>query len=189
MVKYLKVVVSALFLIFIAKNVMSKEIWKPIVGFEQQYEISNKGKIRSIDRYVDHWRGGKRLYKGTPKNERLNGKGYYRCNLKNKGSRYDFTVHRLVAMAFIPNPQNYREVNHKDGIKTNNCVENLEWCSSSQNTIHAVKNRLIKCKLTDKQAIEIHDSDMPIRKLGDMYGINSVIAWRIKNEKAYKHLW
>ena len=165
------------------------EIWKDVVGFEEQYEVSNLGNLRSKERLVKHWRGGERKYKSNVKNIRLNDKGYFRCNLKNGGKRYDFTIHKLVALAFIPNEENKPFVNHKNGIKTDNRVENLEWCSASENITHAVKNRLIKTKLTDEQAKEIFNSQLSNRKLAKIYDINHSIVWRIKNKKAYKHLW
>lgn len=166
------------------------EIWKAIKGFEEQYEVSNIGNIRSIDRVVKHYiEGVTRKYKGTSKNIRLNDKGYFRCNLKKDGKRFDFTMHRLVAEAFIPNEENKPVVNHKNGIKTDNRVENLEWCTTSENVIHATKNRLIKTKLTDKEALEIFNSLLSTRKLGEIYKVHASIIWRIKNKKAYKHLW
>ncbi len=165
------------------------EIWKNVVGFEEQYEISNLGNLRSKERFVKHWRGGERKYKSNFKNIRLNDKGYFRCNLKNEGKRYDFTIHRLVALTFIPNAENKPQVNHINGIKTDNRVENLEWCNQSENVTHAVKNRLIKTKLTDEQAKKIFNSQLSYRKLAKLYNITSSIVWRIKNKKAYKHLW
>ena len=165
------------------------EIWKNVVGFEEQYEISNLGNLRSKERFVKHWRGGERKYKSNVKNIRLNDKGYFRCNLKNEGKRYDFTIHKLVALAFLPNEENKPFVNHKNGIKTDNRVENLEWCSASENVTHAVKNRLIKTKLTDEQAKEIFNSHLSHRKLAKLYNVTSSIVCRIKNKKAYKHLW
>lgn len=164
------------------------ENWKKVVGFEEQYEISNIGNLRSVDRLVDHYKGGKRLYKGTNKKLRLNKDGYFRCNLKNKGKRFDFTIHRLVAISFLEKPIGKDFVNHINGIKTDNRVENLEWCTCGENTIHAVKERLIKTKLNDAQAMEIKNSKLSNRKLGKIYNIDSTIVWRIKNNKAYKHL-
>ena len=164
------------------------EIWKKIIGFEKQYEISSIGNLRSIDRLVDHYRGGKRLYKGSIKNTRLNDKGYYRCNLKKDGKRYDFTIHRLVAIAFLDKAENKEIINHINGIKSDNRIENLEWCTASENVIHAVKERLIKTKLTDIQVLEILNSNLSNRKLAKIYCVNSTIIWRIKNRKAYKHL-
>jgi hypothetical protein len=166
------------------------EIWKAIKGFEEQYEVSNIGNIRSIDRVVKHYIDGvTRKYKGTAKNVRRSADGYLKCNLKNDGKRFDFRVHRLVAEAFIPNKENKPVVNHKNGIKTDNRVENLEWCTISENIIHATENRLIKTKLTDKEALYIFNSNLSTRQLGIIYKVSSSIIWRIKNKKAYKHLW
>lgn len=175
--------------LLIILNFSSVEVWASVKVFEGQYEVSNIGNIRSIDRYVDHYKGGKRLYKGTSKNVRLNRYGYLRCNLKDGGKRYDFSVHRLVALAFIPNPENKEQVNHINGIKTDNRVENLEWCTSSENNIHATKYRLVKTKLSDVQVLEIFNSNLSYRKLAENYGVSNSIIWRIKNKKSYKHLW
>ena len=137
------------------------ETWKAIKGFEKQYEVSNIGNVRSIDRVVKHYREGfTRKYKGTSKATRLTSDGYLKCNLKNNGERFDFRVHRLVAEAFIPNIDNKPVINHKNGIKTDNRVENLEWCTVSENVIHATRTRLIKTKLTDIQAMEIFNSNL-----------------------------
>lgn len=164
------------------------EIWKKVLGFEKQYEVSNIGNLRSVDRLVDHYKGGKRLYKGTNKKLRLNKDGYFRCNLKNEGKRYDFTIHRLVAIAFLEKPKDKDIINHINGIKTDNRVENLEWCNESENSIHAVKKRLIKTKLTDDEVLNILNSKLSNRKLANIYKVNHTIIWRIKNKKAYKHL-
>jgi hypothetical protein len=165
------------------------EVWASVKGFEGQYEVSSIGNIRSVDRLVHHYKGGKRLYKGTAKNTRLNKDGYIRCNLKNDGKRYDYTVHRLVANAFIPNPNSKPQVNHINGVKTDNRIENLEWCTQSENNIHATKHRLVETKLTDSEALLVHNSSLSLRKLAKIYNVSSGIIWRIKNEKSYKHLW
>jgi hypothetical protein len=166
------------------------EVWKEVKGFEKQYEISNLGNLRSIDREVKHYIDGFiRKYKGSVKKVRLSTDGYLKCNLKNDGKRFDFRVHRLVAEAFIPNNENKPIINHKNGIKTDNRVDNLEWCTISENVLHATKNRLIKTKLNDSEALEIFNSILSIRKLGEIYSVNASIIWRIKNKIAYKHLW
>lgn len=166
------------------------EIWKPIKGFEGIYEISNLGNLRSCDRMVKHYiEGFTRKYKGQSKKSRLGKDGYLRCTLKNDGKIYHCRLHRLVAEAFIDKNDSFEVVNHINGNKIDNRVANLEWCTISENTIHAVKNRLIKTKLTDEEALLIYNSKLSNRKLAKQYNIDSTIVWRIKNQLAYKHLW
>ena len=105
------------------------EVWKPIKGYESLYEVSNKGRIRN--------RCGKFLAHDTN-----NIRKYHRVCLCRNYTRHICSVHRLVAAAFIPNPQNKPQINHIDGNKDNNCVENLEWCTNSENTKHAYFSNL-----------------------------------------------
>ena len=104
------------------------EIWKPIEGTNGKYEVSNTGKVRSLN----YMRRGL-ISEIKPWN---NG-GYRRVNLVIEGKKTNFLVHRIVAEAFIPNPENKSEVNHIDGNKNNNCVENLEWSTRNENISHA----------------------------------------------------
>ena len=109
------------------------EEWRPVVGYEGLYEVSNTGRVRSLDRYVkskgeSYWlRKGKMLSPAKDKN------GYLKVNLSCNGKNNIIRVHRLVTEAFLPNPDNLPEVNHKDEDKTNNNVENLEWCNRKDN--------------------------------------------------------
>lgn len=116
------------------------ENWKPVKDYEGIYEVSDTGLVRSLDR-VDRLN---RFKKGTLKAPCDNGRGYLCVNLKAHGKQAQKTIHRLVATAFIPNPDNLPEVNHKDGNKANNHVDNLEWCTVSDNKKHAFKNGLNK---------------------------------------------
>jgi len=110
-----------------------QEIWKDIKDYEGIYQVSNLGNIKSF------YKAKENIKKPT-----LSNKGYLRVALsKNKKSK-KFAIHRLVAKTFLPNPNNYLDVNHKDGNKLNNCVDNLEWCSRSYNISHAWRNKLTK---------------------------------------------
>lgn len=114
------------------------EIWKDIVGYEGLYQVSNMGGVKSLPK-ID--RLG-RFHRGVLKSQVDNGNGYLLVNLKHDGVQRMRSVHRLVAEAFIPNDHELPEVNHKDGNKKNNVIDNLEWCTRSENVKHAVDNTL-----------------------------------------------
>lgn len=118
-----------------------EEIWKDVPGYEGYYQVSNLGKVRSVDREFVNSIGRHCILKGMPIAPRIE-KGYYRLGLGKHQEKKMFNVHRLVALAFIPNPSNYNTVNHINGNKTDNRAENLEWCSIKQNVVHAFQNNL-----------------------------------------------
>lgn len=123
-----------------------KEIWKDIEGYKGLYQASNLGRIRSLTHEVHcgltpH---SKAIKKGKILQAHPNLRKYLTVVLSAKNKRKTITVHRLIAQTFIPNPQNLPQVNHIDGDKNNNCVNNLEWCSAKENIQHSWKNGLSK---------------------------------------------
>ena len=121
---------------------MNSEEWKSIKGYEGLYMVSNLGRVKSLCGFNGH-EYVKREKILNPYKQKA-GKNYYRSvvKLSKDGSRKDFKVHRLVADAFIPNPELKSNINHIDGNPLNNRVDNLEWCTQKENVIHAIDTDL-----------------------------------------------
>ena len=152
---------------------MLKEIWKAIQNFEGYYEVSIAGQVRSLERVVAH-----PICKGItikPKilDTRINNSGYLEVRLSKNGETKTKFLHILLAQVFIPNPENKPFVNHKNGIKTDIRLENLEWSTHSENILHAYRTGL--CSTTKKEApvIDIctNKSFPSIKKAADYYSI------------------
>ena len=132
------------------------ETWKPVIGYENLYEVSDKGRIKSMERIIKTKNGVKKKKKEciiTPLPSKITQRhptAHYHFELWKDGKRSVMMVHRAVAMAFIQNPLNKPQITHIDGNPANNCIENLEWVTNSENMIHAYKNSLIKPKGTRK---------------------------------------
>ena len=116
---------------------MKKEYWKPVVGYEGHYQVSNFGRVKSI-------KFGKEII--LKQHIR---RGYYSVNLSKNGILKRYSVHRLVAEAFIDNTDNLPQVNHKDENKQNNVVSNLEWCDSEYNNNYGTRNKRVSEKMTN----------------------------------------
>lgn len=123
---------------------MEKEIWRDIAGYEGYYQVSNFGRVRSLDK-MQNYNGSVRLHKGKILKPNNDGRGYLIVDLSKNNKSVTRTIHRLVAIAFLDNPNNLPQVNHKDEDKENNFVfvnkdgsvdlnkSNLEWCTVSYN--------------------------------------------------------
>lgn len=111
------------------------EIWKEIEGYENLYQISNHGRVKSLNyRHT----GKEKIRKPTKRKD-----GYLKVVLFKQGKRKNYQVHRLVAQAFIDNSNNLPEINHRDEVKTNNCASNLEWCTNYYNINYGTRNQRV----------------------------------------------
>lgn len=175
---------------------MNKEEWRDIAGYEGKYQVSTLGQVRSLTRVVSHRNGScpkyGRLLKQSP-----NTKGYLLVGPTVNRVQRTRPVHRLVAETFIPRPEGASEVNHKNGVKTDNRVENLEWVSADANMKHAVANGLRAlgggaahwAKLTEKdipdirRRIELGDS---LASIGRLYGVDHSAIRAIKTGRSWR---
>jgi hypothetical protein len=109
------------------------EVWKDIIGYDGLYQVSNFGNVRSLDRLIDGRNGRFYMRKGSNLSTNTSGNNYVHVLLRINNKSKPFSVHRLVASHFIDNADNLPEVNHKDEIRKNNHVDNLEWCTRKYN--------------------------------------------------------
>lgn len=161
-----------------------EEIWKDVVGYEGLYKVSNKGRLYSIKRK-------RKMNPTTSKN------GYKRVKLYTNGKFKTVFVHRIVATAFLDNPENYPVVNHLDENKLNNNVENLQWCTQKQNVNHGTGQQrrteavkmLVKQYTLDGQYIATYKSAVDLQEL---YGFHQSAISRVcrgERKTAYKYIW
>ena len=156
----------------------NKEVWKDVKGYEGLYQVSDFGNVRSLDR-ISNNRSicGRRLKQINDKN------GYKKVMLFKKGSHIYIGVHRLVAKTFLLNPHNYPQVNHKDENKSNNCVNNLEWCSSRYNSNYGTRNRRISQAMyngkNSMKVVQLNKEGKPIKVWESVH--------QIERETGYRH--
>lgn len=168
-----------------------KEIWKGLIynkeNFSKFYEISNYGQLRnSRTKHIVKLNTNHKNYK------------YYVATLGSRKNKKAFLIHRAVACTFIINPYNLPIINHKDGNKSNNNINNLEWCTNRDNIIHAMQNNLLKMngtnnhqsKFTEKQIKEIRkirsEQNISYRKIANMYNVSHITIMNICKNKTYQ---
>jgi len=154
--------------------------WKPITGFEDYYQVSNMGEIKSLQRELPRSYGvGTSIKRERIMKPRKHSRGYYSIALRVNKEITQFFIHRIVAVHFVDNSNNKPQVNHKNGNKTDNRAENLEWVTPSENTIHALASGLMgkgwfKCKIEkdDYSKIrELYKGGMRQKDIANIYNV------------------
>lgn len=183
---------------------MPNEEWRDIAGYEGMYEVSSHGRVRSLDRFAKSNRNATQFVKGRELTLVTMPNGYKATNLNQNGKGVPKYVHRLVAQAFIPNPSNLPQVNHKDENKSNNCVDNLEWCDNKYNInygtarerisrshIALLKGRAVIQLTKDGKMVNTYsNSAIAMRQTGiDASAINKVCLNRPKFKTAGGFIW
>lgn len=173
---------------------MNKEVWKDIKGFENLYQVSNLGRIKSLKRYNPNPKYiEERILKTKIKKN-----GYVEVGLYKKGKKYFKTVHRLVADVFVDNIKNKKEVNHKDGNKQNNNADNLEWVTRSENQKHAFKLGLQKVsehaiknclKHVEKTKVKVKQYDLNNNYIQTFDSIEEANRYLKENYNVCGHVW
>jgi len=127
---------------------MENEIWKPVKDYEGIYEVSSLGRVRSLDRILPNYTSkgisGTKIIKGRVlKSHKSTTSNYYYVHLRGNGASKEVSVHRLVAKAFVPNPNNLPQVNHIDENPANNRFGNLEWCTAKYNINYGTRSKRV----------------------------------------------
>lgn len=171
--------------------------WKDIKGYENLYQVSDTGLVRSTDRKISYSNNRINVHKGKLKKLQIRPKtGYVTINLYDLDKKYKQRyVHRLVAIAFVPNddPENKTQVNHIDGNKENNAKSNVEWCTPLYNMRHARDNNLLsKCGLKNTLSLETViiildslDSGIASRHIAKTLGLSAKTVARIRRGESY----
>lgn len=165
------------------------EIWRDVIGFEGLYSISSLGRVSSLKRK----KGEKRLMKIH------SSKGYSIIGLRLGKKHQNKSIHRLVAITFIPNPENKPQVNHKNGIKADNRLVNLEWCTKSENQKHSFYNGLQKpiigeshyksiLKKSDVIQILVNKDNLTYKQMANKYKVCWGTISAIRQRKMWKHI-
>lgn len=162
-----------------------EEIWKPVTGYEGLYEVSNLGRVKSLRNNI--------IMKDF-----LSNKGYKLIKLSKEKARKAYSIHRLLAQAFISNKENKKYINHLNGIRNDNNINNLEWVTGRENNLHT--SRIMKrntgethgsAKLKKKDILEIRimlRNNIPHSIITEEYGIVSSTISYINQRKTWRHV-
>lgn len=169
------------------------EEWREVLGYEGLYSISNMGRLKSLTRVVDFKETSIKSSSRTYYEKLIVLKEYDRYikySISKNGKKFCASIHRLVAEAFIENPHKKPHINHINGIKSDNRVENLEWCTPSENMIHAFETGLNPTrKLTKEQVLEIRNMGSNSNKqLAEKYNVSSGCIRDVRYGTNWKHL-
>lgn len=145
-------------------KIITMEIWKDIEGFEGEYQVSNFGNVKSLQRIVND-NGGKKEIPEMILTPDKTKQGYLRATLYKNQKRRKYSIHRLVAKAFIQNPDNKKCVNHIDLVKDNNRLENLEWVTHSENSRHSLSNRPKRIYKKSGKINELNVKSRPVMQI------------------------
>jgi hypothetical protein len=172
------------------------EVFKDVENYEGYYQISNLGRIKSLQRFAKNHSGFKKVLKERFLNPSISKTGYYVVSFKKDGIKKTFKVHRLIAIAFIDKVEGKDFINHKNGIKTDNRIENLEWCNIAENNRHSRDIGLTNqdgynsssSKLTEEQVLFIRNSGLSLTKLSFMFEVGFTTVYKAKNRITYKNV-
>jgi len=174
------------------------EIWKDVPGYEGKYQVSNLGNIKSL---------AKSLKNGKTKEEKILsikgtcGNGYYKITLSKNGKLKTWLVHKLVAQSFLYKPDYKVEINHKDGNKLNNKIDNLEYCTSSENKLHAFRTGLRvspnvkgeknpRCKMNETIVNNIRENkfNLTTKEFSILLNVTTQLIGKIKRNQLWRHI-